>query len=69
MDALRGYETFYKLSRGSATLPQVVKSSAGVQRWAQFARVVDVVSQDTVDDDPTLDAGAANSLSTRCGCC
>ena len=53
-DALRGYESFYQLSQGVATLQQVVKSSAGVQGWALFARAQDVVSKDQAEDEEAL---------------
>ena len=37
-EALRGYETFHKLSKGSITLAQVVNSSAGIAGWSCYAR-------------------------------
>ena len=49
-DAHRGYEAFYRVPRGTSTLAQIVKSSAGVAGWANFARVMGTVSQDSEDD-------------------
>ena len=54
-DAIRGYEAFYKLSPNSATLTQVVKSSAGVSGWSQFFRVMTVVAADSESDRRLLD--------------
>jgi hypothetical protein len=50
LDALRGYEAFYKLPAGSATVEQVANSSAGISGYAEYAKVLDVVSVDQKDD-------------------
>ena len=52
--ALRGYEAFHRLPPGSASLMQVVKSSAGVAGWSQFAHAMDVVASDSVADRALL---------------
>ena len=52
--ALRGYEAFYRIAPGSATLMQVIKSSAGVAGWCQFAHVMDAVSVDAKADEALL---------------
>ena len=49
-DALRGYESFYQLPHGSATLVQVAESSAGVSGWTQFARGLDAGRKDCRDE-------------------
>ena len=43
-EALRGYELFHGLPRGSATLQQVVASSAGTLGWSRYAKSYDVVA-------------------------
>ena len=55
-NALRGYEAFYRLSPGSATLAQVIRSSAGIAGWANFAACLDVVKQDLDADKERFDA-------------
>ena len=54
MMALRGYEAFYRLPPGSATLMQVTKSSAGIPGCCQFAHVMDAVSVDAKADEDCL---------------
>ena len=54
-DALRGYEAFSKLPKGTGSLLQVVKSSAGISGWCQFARAMDAVSVDMVSDERRLE--------------
>ena len=53
--ALLGYESFYRLPPGTAVLEQVVKSSAGVTGWANFAACLDVVRADVDADRQRLD--------------
>ena len=50
MNSLRGYEQFYKLPPGTATLAQVHRSSAGVHGWALYARALSTVSKDSDGD-------------------
>ena len=54
-EACRGYERFYRLPAGSATLPQVAKSSAGVAGWFQFTKCLDVVAADAEHDKKLLE--------------
>ena len=37
IEALRGYEALYKLPAESATLEQVVRTSAGISGYCQYA--------------------------------
>ena len=55
IDALRGYESFYKLPSGAATMDMVINSSAGILGWSTFARCHDVVSKDLDNDKKLLD--------------
>ena len=56
LNAIRGYESFYRLTSGSATLAQVVNSSAGIVGWSHYAKCLDDVSRDVVDDGKTAEA-------------
>ena len=58
IDALRGYERYYKLPSGTATLAMVINSSAGIIGWSQFVLCHDVVSKDAEDDKKHLDMQA-----------
>ena len=54
-EALRAYESFHRIPHGTASLAQVIRSSAGVEGWHSFARVLDVVSADANHDKVLLD--------------
>ena len=55
LEAIRGYETFHRLPVGSATLQQVMLSSAGIEGFADYAKRLDVVSVDANHDKKLCD--------------
>jgi hypothetical protein len=46
LEALKGYESFYRLPPGSASIEQVISSSAGIEGYARYSNVLDIVSVD-----------------------
>jgi hypothetical protein len=48
--AILGYEAFYKLPAGSATIEQVRCTSCGIDGWHNFRKWLTVVAKDSDDD-------------------